>query len=85
MSAYTITYNNVQGCTIHRVRISGYFTARDNMHVVTQVCDTSERGHLRIKFFDLKGSPDSGLQIKAILFLKSMSERVGSDIERLCI
>ena len=28
------------------------------MHVVTKVCDTSERGHLRIKLFDLKGSPD---------------------------
>ena len=34
--------NRIQGCTVHRVRISGYFTARDKMHVVIQVCDTSD-------------------------------------------
>jgi len=31
-----------------------------------------------------KGGPESGLQTKTILYLKSMSERGGSDIQRLC-
>ena len=30
-----------------------------------------------------KGSPDSGLQTKVILFLKPMAERGGSDLKRL--
>ena len=32
---------------------------------------------------DVKGSPESGLQTQTISFLKSLSERVGSDVKRL--
>ena len=45
----------------------------------------SENGHTANGHFvkNLKGSPDPAWVTQAILFLKSMSGRVGSDIERL--